>query len=411
MVRIIGQTLSEKTPVEAKTDRALHWFIPGILFLALLSGFLCWFYGLSVETAVTRAITVLVIACPCSLGIAIPLAHVAGVSVSQSRGILIRNFAAFEQIPKLSAFVFDKTGTITTGRWMLHKVLPLGSYTKDKVLSIAASLEKNSDHPIAHAIRQKAQQLSIQTAFAENTTHHENGISALIDHAEVKLGSRDFLENEISINPALVNIINRKDQSLYSTVYMSYDRQPCAIFLLGDRIRFDAAETVGKLKTLGHSVSLISGDGADITRKIGNRINISDTYGGMLPHEKTRFIKIMQEKGYCVAMVGDGINDAPALSQADLAIAVHNGSRLSRETADITLMKEGLKSIIDFLNVAKKVNRKIRQNLVWAFLYNSISIPLAISGFLTPLIAVTAMLLSSMSVIGNTLLLTRNAKG
>jgi len=407
MVNIIRDTLSQKTTVEVKTDRILHWFIPGILILALSSAILCLYYGLSTETAVTRAITVLVIACPCSLGIAIPLAHVAGVSVSRSKGILIRNFKAFEQIPKISAFVFDKTGTITTGRWMLHKVIPLDSFSKDKALSIAASLEKNSDHPIAIAIRREVKRFSLLPVAVVNTTHHGNGISAYCNQAEVKLGSKEFLEKEIRRYPDLSNILDREDQSLYSTVYMSYDRRLCSIFLLGDRIRPDAEETLGQLKTLGFSLSLVSGDGVGITRETGSRTHIDNISGGMLPRDKARFIKSLQEKGHCVAMVGDGINDALALTQADLAIGVHGGSQLSRETADITFMKEGLSVIIDLLDMAKQVNRKIRQNLAWAFLYNSISIPLAVSGVLTPLIAVTAMLLSSMSVIGNTMLLAR----
>ena len=408
MIRIVGKTLSEKTPFEGKTDRVLRWFIPLILFLALATGILCGFFGLTAEQAIIRTITVLMIACPCSLGIAIPLAHVAGVSASHRKGILVRNFTAFEQTLKVNAFVFDKTGTITTGQWILHKVIAFPPFTEDKALSLAASLERCSDHPIALAVKQEVKRLSIPPITVENILYFDNGISATTGRVEVKFGSQSFLENDTRTLPDLSNVITPCDSSILSTVYMSYNGQLCAIFLFGDRVKPDAATTVQQLKATGHAVWLISGDGKDITQVTGNSIGISDTFGKKLPHEKAQFIQGIQEKGACVAMVGDGINDSPALTQADLAIAIHSGTDLSREIADITLMKEDLKSIIDFQNLAKQVNRKVRQNLVWAFLYNAFSIPLAMSGVLTPLIAVTAMLLSSLSVIGNTLLLTRN---
>lgn len=409
MIRVMEKALGEKTPLEGKADRLLRWFVPIILLLALGTGLAGKFNGLSGEMALIRAITVLIIACPCSLGIAIPLARVGGITVAHRKGILVRNPQAFEQASRISAVVFDKTGTVTHGQWTLRTIIPIEPFTRDQVLSLAVSLEKTSDHPIAIAIRQQAEDGSEWSVIPDRIDRSEIGISGQIGKDTVKIGSRDFLKDEIAATGDLPDAIGDQDNTVYSTIYMSFGGRLCGVLLFGDKVRRSAAAAIRGLNATACRTLLVSGDGTDTTRAIGNQIGIADASGGKLPEEKAAVIRGMQEEGLRVAMVGDGINDAPALAQADLSIAVYAGSHLTQETADITLMDNDLTKIIVYRELAKAVNGKIHQNLAWAFLYNIFSIPMAMAGLLTPLIAVGAMLLSSLSVIGNTLLLIRKS--
>ncbi len=409
MIRIMERALEEKTPLEGKTDRLLRWFVPVILLLALGTALAGIYNGLTIEMALIRAITVLIIACPCSLGIAIPLARVGGISVAHRKGILVRNPLAFEQASGIGVVVFDKTGTITHGRWTLRDIISIAPFTRDRNLSLAVSLEESSDHPIAVAIRQAAEELSDRSIIPDKIDRFENGISGQFGKDEVKIGSRDFLKDEIAAAGNLPDSPDVQDDTGYSSVYMSFGGRLCGIMLFGDKVRESAPAAIRALEATGCRTVLVSGDGIATTRTIGDKIGVADASGEKLPREKVAVVRAMQQKGFRVAMVGDGINDAPALAQADLSVAIHSGSHLTRETADITLMGNDLMQILAFRVLAKAVSGKVHQNLVWAFLYNLVSIPMAMAGLLTPLIAVSAMLLSSLSVIGNTVLLVRKS--
>jgi P-type E1-E2 ATPase len=222
-----------------------------------------------------------------------------------------------------------------------------------------------------------------------------------------EIGSAEFLKKELTAPNTLGDTAILNDSVNHSFVYFGIDGRLAAIFVFGDTLRPDAQPTVQRLKSKGLDLALISGDGEQTTKAIADKIGIQQALGGQLPGDKSRFIVEWQRQGYQVAMVGDGINDAPALVQADLSIAVHSGGQLTKETADITLMRGEPAQILEFLDFAKQVNRKIYQNLAFTYLYNAISIPIAMSGLLNPLVAVTAMLLSSLSVTGNTLMLVR----
>ena len=400
MIRIMEKALGQKLPLEGKTDRILRGFVPLVLMLALLTGWVCLFSGFSFETAVIRAVTVMVISCPCALGIAIPIARVAGISAAGNKGILVRDFAAFEQAQRTDTIVFDKTGTLTRGEWSLQDIIVAKPFSDEQVLTLAAGLEKTSDHYIAAEIVRQARQRNLTPPALKNIQISENGISGILETAEIKIGSKTFVGGNFAA--AFPGI---EHETLQSTVYMSYGNQPCAAFLFGDTLRRTAAETVEKLRNMGYTIALVSGDGEETTRAIGKMLGIENALGAKLPQAKAAFIRDLQIKGKIVAMVGDGINDAPALVQADLAVAVHSGSHLGKEAADITLMQGNPGQIPDYLYLAKQVNRKIKQNLLFSLFYNVVSIPIAMSGLLTPLVAVSAMLLSSLSVTGNTLLL------
>ncbi|MGD8503803.1 MAG: cation-translocating P-type ATPase [Syntrophobacterales bacterium] len=402
MITIMEQALGKRTPFEGKAERALQWFVPVVLALAAGTGLVCLLFGLTFEKALIRAVTVTVISCPCTLGIAIPMARVAGISLAGRKGILVRDFTSFEQADRVNSFVLDKTGTVTKGQWSLLEVVPVGPFSTEKILGLAAALEKESDHLIAAEITRKAAKHQAELATLQEREVFENGISAVFDGEKVKIGSRGFLADEIETTPDLPLPENKPEHSL---VFMSFADKLCGVFIFGDELKSTATQAVKCLREAEYQVALISGDDDLTTKTIAREVGIQDALGGRLPQEKAIYISALQNQGLRVAMVGDGINDAPALVQADLAIAVHSGSHLGREAADLTLMRGDPLQICDFIELAGKVKTKVHQNLGCSFIYNLVSIPIAMSGLLTPLIAVSAMLLSSLSVIGNTLLL------
>jgi heavy metal translocating P-type ATPase len=408
MMQIIEKTLLTKMPIEGKTDVILQWFVPVILVLAAVTGMVYRFMGLSLETSLLRAVTVMVISCPCALGIAIPLARVAGISIAGKKGILVRNFTAFEMAGRISAFVFDKTGTITHGNWTLQEIVAFAPYNESQGLKLAAGLEKNSDHFIGQEILRQAQKRNIEPATLDEIQTEENGVIGRFDGDIVKIGSADFLKDTTVKFNKLPQFDDNQQGSAYSYVYMSIADRPAAVFVFGDRIRNGARATIEKLHQQGFRLALVSGDGIETTRAIAKALGIHDVYGGQMPQDKVAIVKTLQGQNHPVAMVGDGINDAPALVQADLSLAVHSGANLGEEVADVTLMRAEPEQLIDFFRFANAVNKKINQNLIFTFAYNVIGIPTAMSGLLTPLVAVSAMLLSSISVIGNTLMLVRS---
>jgi len=409
MIQIMQQALGEKTPLEGRTDRVLQWFVPTIFALSAATGIVCKVVGLPTADAVIRAVTVMVISCPCALGVAIPLARVAGISLAGRKGILVRSFACFERAPALNALVFDKTGTMTHGRWELLDIHTVAPGSTDEALAWAAGLETESEHYIGMEILRQAADRRLSIPTVSEAQHFANGISGRIDNEEVKIGSVDFMAAELA-GIDLQDLRRRfSDKAIPSLVYLGKAGKLWAVFIFGDRVRPTAKDTIGTLVSSGYRPYLISGDDAATTVSVANLIGIENAAGGMLPAEKAAFVKDLQESDQGVAMVGDGINDAPALVQADLSMAVYSGTHLGQEVANVTLMRGDPGQVMDFLNLAKPVNRTIFQNLVCAFAYNIISIPIAMSGLLSPLVAVTAMLLSSLSVIGNTLRLLKRA--
>ena len=408
MMQIIEKTLLTKMPIEGKTDVILQWFVPVILVLAAATGMVYRLMGLSLETSLLRAVTVMVISCPCALGIAIPLARVAGISIAGKKGILVRNFAAFEMAGRISVFVFDKTGTITHGNWTLQKIVAFAPYDENQGLKLAAGMEQNSDHFIGREILRQAQKRNIEPAAIDEIQTEENGVIGRFDGDIVKIGSADFLKDATVKFNKLPQFDGNQQGSAYSYVYMSIADRPAAVFVFGDRIRNGARATIEKLHQQGFGLALVSGDGIETTRAIAKDLGIHDVYGGQMPNDKVAIVKPLQGQNHPVAMVGDGINDAPALVQADLSLAVHSGANLGEEVADVTLMRAEPEQLIDFFRFADAVNKKISQNLIFTFAYNVIGITMAMSGLLTPLVAVSAMLLSSISVIGNTLMLVRS---
>jgi heavy metal translocating P-type ATPase len=406
MIAVVQNTLTLKPSGGGRTEKILQGFVPVILLLAAATGAAIWLRGQGVDEAMLRAVTVTVIACPCALGIAIPLARVAGVALAARNGMLIRSFSAFEQVEKLDTLVLDKTGTVTQGVWHLASIISFGSFTREKVLALASGLEQGASHPIALELLRAARERHIRPERVAVVQDEGNGISGLWEGLEVKIGAAGFLVEEFAGQEPVIEPLRRHSAGS-SFVYLSAGGRPAAVLVFGDQLREGIEPVVAELQRRGLRLILVSGDGTETTQAVGRKLGITEALGGRLPADKAEYVADLQKRGKRVLMVGDGINDAPALAQADLSLAVFAGGSLGKEVADATLMRAEPSQITAFLDFAGAVNRKIRQNLVLTFLYNAISIPVAMSGLLSPLVAVCAMLLSSLSVIGNTYLLVR----
>ncbi|MGE5842789.1 MAG: heavy metal translocating P-type ATPase, partial [Deltaproteobacteria bacterium] len=410
LLSILHKAIQTAEPLQGKTDRALRWFVPLVVALALATGFTCLMVGLSMETALLRSLTVLVISCPCTLSIAVPLARVAGISLAGKKGIVVREFSSFEEATALDALVFDKTGTITHGEWKLLKVIPTGSIAEKEALALAASLDQESEHFIAKELVNCAKQNDLALLEPRDVMVSGNGVSGWVKDHAVKIGSKNFLKDEIA------GFFSAKDRhalalsSGHSHVYLSLNRELSAVFVFGDEIKQEASRVVSELKGMGYGLYLVSGGGPEAGKAVGQGVGIEECHGGLLPEDKAAFVRRVQDEGRHTAMVGDGINDAVALAQADLGIGVSSGFDPGKEAGCITLMRGDLGLIPDFLRLAKRVNKKTRQNLLFSAVYNMVAIPIAMTGLLNPLIAVSAMLLSSLTVIGNTLLLIRTSR-
>jgi heavy metal translocating P-type ATPase len=413
MISLIEGSLAEKGPFEELSGRYLRWFVPLVIFLAAGTAVVSSALGAPVQEALIRAISVLVVSCPCALGVAVPLARTAGVSVAAGRGILVRSASAFERATGIQEMVFDKTGTLTRGNWRLKKIVePVpsseagnpGGRKEAHWLSLAAGLEAGADHPLAAEIRREAERRRLSPLPVTRVEVHENGISGIHGDRKVRLGALGFIAASAQNPPSP---ICEASSDTDSRVYLAIDGEPAAVFVFGDEIRSDARPLLEALQARGIGLSLVSGDDAGATANVAEKLGMDRYQGEQLPADKVAFIRRHQAAGKRTAMVGDGINDAPALAAADLSIAVGSGYQLSEETAHVALMGDELGRLVAFLDLSRRVRKKTAQNLAFSFLYNAVAIPVAMAGLLSPLVAVSAMLLSSLSVIGNTLLLVR----
>ena len=408
MLTIMKESLSGKTRQSERFERLLRIFVPGVIGLSALTFVFTLVSGSPVSEALNRGLSVMVISCPCALGIAIPLALVAGVSIAGKNGILVRDFEAFERSEALDSIVFDKTGTLTSGKMKILDIHTFASYTEIEVLKIACGMERDSVHFIADTLRSHCLQSKLEPVHIQNVQAESNGLRGWVDGQELLLGSREFLA--IDEIPSVENMpVGTADALVVTEVFLSIDGDLAAILQLGDSVRDRVKPLMTNLGKMDYALCLVSGDGLKPTRTVASIVGIDTraSHGALLPHEKAALVKNLKMNGHKVAMVGDGINDAPAMAESDLAVAVHSGLNPGEGVAAITLMQEDPIQLLDFLNLAKRVNRTVRQNLLFALVYNLIGIPIAAAGLLNPIIAVTAMLCSSLSVTFNTLLLVK----
>ena len=422
IIKMVEQAQGSRAPIQRVVDQVAAYFVPFVIVTAMLT-FAIWMAATGDFTAaLIRTIAVLVIACPCAMGLATPTSIMVGVGKGAEYGILFKNSAALEQAHKITAVILDKTGTITRGELAVTDIVTSSqaSLTGDELLRLAASAEQGSEHPLGEAIVRQAGELglslSVPAAFQAMAGF---GIAADVDGRKVLLGNRRLMKQEQVTLNGLEPKAEQLQNEAKTAMWLSVDGQANALIAVADTIKDDSAEAINEMHRLGLTVAMLTGDNAATARAIADEVGVDRVIAEVLPGEKANHVAQLQEEGYVVAMVGDGINDAPALAQADVGIAIGTGADVAMEAADVTLMRGDLPSVPKAIKLSKATMRNIKQNLGWAFGYNVALIPIAagiLAPFewapdflrqLNPILAAGAMAFSSISVVSNSLRLRR----
>ncbi|WP_250229169.1 heavy metal translocating P-type ATPase [Anaeropeptidivorans aminofermentans] len=406
IVKMVEQAQGNKAPIQKIADRVSGIFVPAIIVIAIIT-FIGWaLYSGDYQQAIINAVAVLVIACPCSLGLATPTAIMVGTGLGAEKGILIKGGEYLESACNANTVVFDKTGTITKGEPVVTDVITLGEMTEEEVLSYAASAEKSSEHPLGEAIYKYVEENKIPLYETKDfKAIPGKGIYALIEGKEVYIGTRKLIEDKHSEKAE--SEASRLENEGKTAMFVVVSNKLQGIIAVADTIKETSAEAVKLLKDAGIDVYMITGDNLRTAKAIAKQAGIDKVLAEVLPENKAEEIERLKKEGKKVIMVGDGINDAPALVAADIGMAMGTGTDIAIEAADITLLRGDLKSVYQAINLSRKSMRKIKQNLFWAFFYNVVGVPFAAFGLLTPIIAGAAMAMSSVSVVTNSLTLKR----
>ncbi|HLP79329.1 MAG TPA: heavy metal translocating P-type ATPase [Acidobacteriota bacterium] len=416
IIKLIEDAQGKKAPIERIADIISGYFVPAVLIIAT-GAFVYWnwFTPLGVSFALIIAVSILVIACPCALGLATPTAIMVGTGVGAKHGILIKGADALESAHKLKYVVFDKTGTITHGKPVLTDIVPLGKKTTQQILEIGASIEQHSEHPLAESIVAHAKKNNV---VLDKVSHFQaipgHGISAKIGSQEYFFGNMRLIHKQGLPTTALLETTLEKLENEGKTAMMlATNKEVLGIIAVADTIKESSASAVAALKKQGIAVYMITGDNERTAKAIAKQAGIENIFAQVLPEDKAKYVKQLQANGK-VAMVGDGINDSPALAQADIGIAMGSGTDVALESGNIVLMRNDLTDVSRAIMLSRKTMSKIRQNFFWAFIYNVVGIPVAAGALyystgwlLSPIIAGGAMALSSVSVVSNSLLLRR----
>ncbi|MEW6667786.1 MAG: heavy metal translocating P-type ATPase [Thermodesulfobacteriota bacterium] len=405
MMALLQEALDRKNPAENLADRISPRLVSAVLALAGGTALVLGLTGSPGEESLLRALTVLVITCPCALGIAAPLAKVASLEAGRRKGILIADPAALEKIAGLDVLVLDKTGTVTEGRFAIRHLLPAPGVSEESALSLAAAVEAHADHFLAKQIMEKARERSLaRKACFHFRSEESRGVSGVVEGKKVILGNREFLRRQVVPQDQMLERVARDLESKGETVvFQAWDGKVRALIGFGDEPKGNARDLVSILQARGMKIRLVSGDSRATTAAVAAALNIGEFAGQALPAEKMEIVRRLQEDGLRVGMVGDGSNDAPALAQADVGFALGSGSSLLQTGCDVTLLSTNLTKLLDAFDLAALSTRVIRQNLFFSFLYNLLGVPLAVSGLLNPIVAVLAMFASSLTVVVNTL--------
>ena len=414
IIKLVESAQGSKPPVQRIADQAVSYFIPTVLTIAIVS-FIVWYFilGSTILFGLTVLISILVVACPCALGLATPTAVTVGIGRGAELGILVKDGEALEMSGKLTTILFDKTGTLTKGKPEVNDIF--GIKTDDRtLLQIAASVEKNSQHPLGQAIVTKAKDNDIKLNESENfDTFPGKGVSADLNDKKIIIGNRILVEdNNIPISSSDEEIISKIEEKGKTVVLVASGDDLVGVLGISDTLKTDASKAISELKRIGLNVAMITGDNKRTANAIARDISIDNVLAEVLPGDKSAEVKRLQEKGEVVAFVGDGINDAPALAQADVGIAIGSGTDVAIESGEIVLIKDNLLDAVAGLQLSKKVMGRIKLNLFWAFAYNMILIPVA-AGLLYPTFGITfrpeyaglAMTLSSVTIVTLSLLL------
>ena len=405
MMNALSEAQGSKAPIARVADKAAAVFVPAVVGIALLTFIATWLVKGDWTVALMHAVAVLVIACPCALGLATPAAIMVGMGKAVKHGIWFKDAAAMEEAAHVDAVVLDKTGTLTEGRPQVSAIycVPGSGFDEDALYCIAAAVEQNAAHPLARAIVSAAQARGLEIPAAQNAqTVVGAGITAEVEGVGlVKAGKLDFAELRLPEN------LSDDVWRIASIVAVSANGKPIGAFALADALKADTAEAIGRLKKHNIDVYIMSGDNQGTVEYVAKQLGIAHAFGNMSPRDKATEVQKLKAAGKTVAMVGDGINDAPALAAANVSFAMKGGADVAEHTASATLMQHSVNQLADALSVSRATLKNIKQNLFFAFFYNILGIPLAALGFLNPVIAGAAMAASSVSVLSNALRLKR----
>ena len=416
IIKIVEEAMGSKAPIQLLADKVSFYFVPTVIGIAILSFVIWLLLGQPLAFALMVFVAVLIIACPCALGLATPTAVMMGTGLAAKNGILIKSGKALEIARDVNIVIFDKTGTLTKGEPSVTDIIKVkNEVSENSILQIAASVEKNSEHPLAQAIVNKAREEKVNFSEVKNfQAIPGHGISADLENKKILFGTRKLITDN-QINPSLIEekMIALEDQGKTAMI-LAQNKNIIGIIAVADTPKDYSKEAVKMLHKMGKKVAIITGDNKRVGQAIAKLVGIDRVLAEVLPQEKSAEIKKLQSEGNIVAMVGDGINDAPALAQADLGIALGSGTDVAMETGEIVLIKDDLRDVVTAIDLSKFTIKKIKQNLFWAFFYNIVGIPLAagilypFTGWLlNPAIAAAAMAFSSVSVVSNALLMKR----
>lgn len=410
IIHLVEEAQGSKAPIQRMADTISGIFVPVVVIISLFTLGITWWWTSHFVIALIHAVAVLVIACPCALGLATPTAIMVGTGRGAQIGVLVKNATALEHAEKIQTVIVDKTGTLTVGKPEVTDIVPVDSLSEPDFMQIAASLEQGSEHPLAIAVLNSAKKMNITlksvTDFSAVTG---SGVNASIDSVQYLLGSPRFLaEQGTLLEKEKINTLQAQGKTVIGVAIIQNNKPNILGYLaIADRLRDTSVNAIKRLQSMGIEIVMLTGDNTITAAAIAKKTGITDYRAEVLPQDKASEVNKLKESGKVIGMVGDGINDAPALAAADVSFAIGAGSDIAIEAADITLIRNDLTSVADAISLSRATLKKIRQNLFFAFVYNSLGIPLAAIGMLSPVIAGAAMAMSSVSVVSNSLLLKR----
>jgi len=417
IVRMVSEAQRSRAPIQKLADVVAGYFVPAVVLIAVLTLIAWGFWGPEprLAHAVINAVAVLIIACPCALGLATPMSIMVGTGKGASMGVLIKNAEALEILEKVDTLVVDKTGTLTQGKPQLVAVQVMEGFDENEVLRLSASLERASEHSLAEAIVHGAEERGIKlSSISEFDSITGQGVKGVAEGRSIVLGNRKLMEHLSVSVEALLTVAEAGRLEGQTVMYVAIDGKAAGLVSVADPIKETTAEAIRNLHAEGVKVVMLTGDNATTAQAVARKLGIDRVEAEVMPNQKAEIVKKLQEEGYIVAMAGDGINDAPALAQSHVGIAMGTGTDVAMESAGVTLVKGDLRGIVRARRLSRYTMRNIRQNLFFAFIYNSLGVPVAAGVLypafgllLSPIIAAAAMSFSSVSVITNALRLKR----
>lgn len=409
IIKVVEDAQGAKAPIQKLADRVSGVFVPIVIGIAFIT-FFVWYLLINVNfaSALSASIAVLVIACPCALGLATPTSIMVGTGKGAEKGILFKSGEHLQNLQSVDTIILDKTGTITKGQPELVDIYVTEEITSEELLKLAASAEQPSEHPLGQAIVKGAKAKGIQLFEATSFKAIPGfGIEADVDNNKLHVGTRKLMQENNITYEKVVDKLEQFENEGKTVMLVAINQQIAGLIAVADTVKEDSREAILRLKELGLKIVMITGDNRKTAEAIAKEVGIDEVRAEVLPEDKAKEVQRLMDSGHKVAMVGDGINDAPALATADVGIAIGTGTDVAIESSDITLMRGNLKSLVNAVILSRKTMRNIKQNLFWAFIYNSIGIPVAALGLLEPWIAAAAMAFSSVSVVTNSLRLKR----